>query len=235
MNVAIIPARGGSKRLPGKNIRSFWGKPIIQYSIDAAIKSGLFNRVIVSTDSKQIADVAIQCGAEVPFLRPSDISDDFTPLADVVHHTLAWLLKKQESYEYACCIMATAPFIQVKYLKRGCDIIRGKSVSSAFTVTSFSFPIFRAFKITEEGFLRMVWPEHEFMRSNDLPETFHDAGQFYWLDVKNFLTEKKIYTSDAVPIFVPRFMVQDIDTEEDWEVAEKMYQNIITKGKGEHA
>ena len=228
-NIAIIPARGGSKRLPGKNIRSFLGKPIIQYSIDAAIKSNLFDRVIVSTDSEDIAKIAIECGAEVPFMRPTGISDDFTPLADVVHHALTWLLEKQESYSYACCILATAPFVRMEDLKKGLHIIKERKAASAFTVTTFPFPIFRALKLTREERLEMFWPEHELARSNDLPEAYHDAGQFYWFDVKNFLKQKQLYTPDAVPIIIPRFLVQDIDSQEDWDTAEKMYQIVSSK------
>lgn len=226
MNIAIIPARGGSKRLPKKNIRPFLGKPVIQYSIDAAIKSGLFSRVIVSTDSEDIAKIAIECGVEVPFMRPDSISDDFTPLADVVHHALTQLQSRGISYEYVCCILATAPFIRIEDLKKGLDIITSRKASSAFTVTTYPFPIFRALKITEEERLKMFWPEHKLSRSNDLPKAYHDAGQFYWLDTAKLLETKKIYTSDAAPVVVPRFMVQDIDTEEDWEMAEHLYRAI---------
>ncbi len=226
MNIAIIPARGGSKRIPEKNIRPFFGKPIIQYSITAAVESGLFNRVIVSTDSNKIADVAVQCGAEVPFIRPDEISDDFTPVGDVVHHALTQLQLENESYEYACCILATAPFVRMEDLNKGLHIIRERKATSAFTVTTYPFPIFRALKITEKKRLEMFWPEHKLTRSNDLPEAYHDAGQFYWLDAGKFLKSREIYSSDAIPVVIPRFMVQDIDTEEDWDAAEKIYKTI---------
>lgn len=226
MNIAVIPAREGSKRIPGKNIRPFFGRPIIYYSIKAAIDSNLFDRVIVSTDSDKITDIAVQSGAEAPFVRPSDISDDFTPLTDVVHHALTQLQSEEKSYKYICCILATAPFVRIEDLKRGLDIIKEKNAASAFTVTTYPFPVFRALKITEEERLEMLWPEHKLSRSNDLPEAYHDAGQFYWLDAGKFLKSREIYSTDAVPIIVPRFMVQDIDTEEDWDTAEKIYKII---------
>ncbi|MCP4264236.1 MAG: pseudaminic acid cytidylyltransferase [Candidatus Brocadiaceae bacterium] len=232
MNIAIIPARGGSKRIPGKNMRPFFGKPIIQYSITAAIESGLFSRVIVSTDSQVIADLATRFGAEVPFIRDADISDDFTPVADVVHHALVSLHEKHEPCEYACCILATAPFVRTENLRKGLNTIKAEKVASVFAVTTYPFPIFRALKITEEKRLEMFWPEHKFTRSNDLPEAYHDAGQFYWLDVRKFIKNKEIYTSDAVPVIIPRFLVQDIDTEEDWETAETIYQAVTGKGGG---
>ena len=227
--IAIIPARGGSKRIPDKNIRPFLGKPVIQYSIDAAIKSGLFSKVIVSTDSEDIAKIAIECGAEVPFIRPHDLSDDVTPVRDVVHHALKYFQQENISYEYACCILATAPFIRVEDLKKGLHIIKEKKATSVFTVTTYAFPIFRALKISKNNQLEMFWPEHKLTRSNDLPEAYHDAGQFYWLDTTKFLKTSEIFTSDAVPVILPRFMVQDIDTEEDWEAAEHLYRAIRRK------
>lgn len=228
-SIAIIPARGGSKRLPGKNIKPFHGKPIIQYSIEAALSSGLFTKVIVTTDSDEIAKVARAAGAEVPFVRPENLADDFTPLAGVVHHALEYFVNAGENFDYACCLLATAPFIQAKYLKEGFEKIRETNASSVFPVTSFEFPIFRALKIGDEGTLSMFWPEHEMTRSNDLPHAYHDAGQFYWLDAKKFLRDKRIYCPDSRPVVLPRHLVQDVDTPEDWVVAEHLYEAMLSR------
>ncbi len=224
MNIAIIPARGGSKRIPDKNIKFFSGKPIITYSIETAKISGLFDKIIVSTDSQEIASIAKQNGAQVPFIRPKKLSDDFTPTAPVLLHALKWQKENGVSPDYLCCIYATAPFVQPDYIKKGLGLIMRKNVSSVFSVTTFPFSIFRAMTINKAGCLNMFWPEHELTRSNDLPEAYHDAGQFYWLDSKKFLNKKKLYTEDALPVIVPRCLVQDIDTPEDWETAEAMYE-----------
>ena len=230
MNVAIIPARGGSKRILNKNIKHFAGKPIIAYSIEAAKKSGLFDKIFVSTDSEKIALTAKEYGAEVPFMRPKEFSDDFAPTAMVLLHALKWLEGQGTPAEFACCIYATAPFVKAEYLKKGFRLIMRESVSAVFSVTSFPFSIFRALNINEAGYLEMFWPEHEFTRSNDLPEAYHDAGQFYWLDSKKFFKKKKVYTNDALPVIIPRFLVQDIDTIEDWETAEVKYG--VCKARG---
>ena len=226
-NIAIIPARGGSKRLPGKNSKSFFGKPIIQYSIEAAKQTGLFEKIIVSTDSDEIKEVALKSGAEVPFLRPPHLADDFTPLADVIHHALTWLLEERnESYDAACCLLATAPFIQKKYILEGFEILKSEKVSAVVPVTSFAYPIFRSLKISEQGHLKMFWPEYELTRSNDLPEALHDVGQFYWLDVLPFMKNKRLVPPDSLPVHIPRYLVQDIDTEEDWKVAEVIFRSL---------
>jgi pseudaminic acid cytidylyltransferase len=224
--VAIIPARGGSRRIPGKNIKRFAGKPIIAYSISAAKKSGLFRRIIVSTDSEQIASVAREYGSEVPFRRPAELSDDFTETSAVILHSLSWLKENDAQPDYFCCIYATAPFIQVNCIKEGFSRLRQEDAVSAFSVTSFAYPILRALKTDNSGCLKMFWPEHETTRSNDLPEAYHDAGQFYWAHTKRFLEEKTFFSSKAIPIMLPRQLVQDIDTPEDWEVAEHMYKAL---------
>ncbi|MGD9239786.1 MAG: pseudaminic acid cytidylyltransferase [Desulfobacterales bacterium] len=230
MNVAIIPARGGSKRIPDKNIKPFLGKPIIAYSIETAKISGLFDRIIVSTDSQTIAHTAKEYGAEVPFMRPKNLSDDFTPTAPVLLHALKWMSENEVRSNYVCCIYATAPFIQPDYIKKGLGLIMSKRVSSVFSVSTFPFSIFRALNISDAGYLKMFWSEHELTRSNDLPEAYYDAGQFYWLDSKKFLKTKKIYTGDALPVILPRCLVQDIDTPEDWETAELMYEVARKRG-----
>jgi len=223
MRVAVIPARGGSKRIPMKNLRPFAGRPIIAYSVTAAIESGVFDRVVVSTDSEAVAATAEELGAEAPFLRPAELADDHTPTAPVIAHALQWLAGHGCQAEHACCIYATAPFLRPGDLRRGLEILTEHRVSSVVAVTTFAFPIFRAFTIADDGRLEMLWPEHELTRSNDLPEAFHDAGQFYWLEVESFLREPRLYRPDSLPVVLPRFLVQDIDTPEDWETAERMY------------
>lgn len=224
MIVAIIPARGGSKRIPKKNIRSFAGKPIISYSIKAARETGLFDQIIVSTDSVEIARIARKYGASVPFMRPSELADDFIGTDSVILHALNWLFDNGYIVDYLCCIYATAPFLSGIYLKMGYEELRQKNASSAFSVTTFQYPIFRALKINSRGRLEMFWPEYFSSRSQDLPLSLHDAGQFYWADVKKFMKEKKLLSKDAIPIILPNYLVQDIDTLEDWEKAELMYE-----------
>ncbi|MBN2564011.1 MAG: pseudaminic acid cytidylyltransferase [Phycisphaerae bacterium] len=224
--VAVIPARGGSKRIPNKNIRPFAGKPIITYSIEAATQSGLFDRIVVSTDSDEIARVAEQHGAEAPFRRPANLCDDHTPTAPVIEHAIEWLREHGGAPDYVCCIYATAPFVRSEFLREGFETLRRNGASSVFSVTSFPFPIFRALRKDENGRLSMFWPEHELTRSQDLPAAYHDAGQFYWVHVPRFLETKKLYAADAMSVLLPRYLVQDIDTPEDWETAEILFQVI---------
>jgi len=220
--IAIIPARSGSKRIPNKNIKSFVGQPIISYSIKAAQAADLFDRIIVSTDSEKIAEVAKIYGAEVPFVRPAELADDFTGTIPVLLHALNWLSEHGFATDYFCCIYATAPFIQPEHIIEGFNLLKKRNAATAFSVTTFPYPIFRALKIGEDGCIEMFWPEHENSRSNDLPEAYHDAGHFYWGNTKRFLREKKLFSSDSVPVILPRYLVQDIDTPEDWETGEKM-------------
>jgi pseudaminic acid cytidylyltransferase len=230
MNIAIIPARGGSKRIPGKNIKNFAGKPIISYSIEAAIKSEIFDRVIVSTDCKRIAEISRKEGADVPFMRPKELSDDMTPTAPVVEHAIRWFQEQGDDVKYACCIYPTAPFVRSEDLITGYEFLVKSKSTGVFSVTEFDFTIFRALKISKYGCLEMIWPEHELTRSQDLPKSYHDAGQFYWVDSLKFLEEKKLYAKDSRPVILPRILVQDIDTAEDWEVAEIMYETCKKKG-----
>ena len=232
MIIAIIPARGGSKRIPNKNIKSFAGQPIISYSIKVAQDTDLFDRIIVSTDSEKIAELAKTCGAEVPFIRPAELADDFAGTIPVLIHALNWLNEHESTADYFCCIYATAPFVQSEYIIKGLNLLKERNATTAFSVTTFAYPIFRALKIDDNGRLKMIWPEHENSRSNDLPEAYHDAGQFYWGNTEKFMKGKTFFSSDAVPIVIPRFLVQDIDTPEDWETAEKMYSVLqIDKSK----
>lgn len=221
--VSIIPARGGSRRIPDKNSRLFAGQPIIAYSISAARAAGVFDRIIVSTDSDEIASVAEQHGAEVPFRRPVDLADDHTGTDAVIVHALRWLADRGAPVRYACCLYATAPFVRPADISRGLDLLRERGATSAFSVTTYPYTIFRSLKLNNDGRIEMLWPENFATRSQDLPEAFHDAGQFYWCDVEKYLREQRMYSSDAVPVFIPRHLVQDIDTPEDWEVAERMF------------
>jgi len=221
--VAIIPARGGSKRIPNKNIKSFAGQPIISYSIKAAQETNLFDRIIVSTDSEEIAEVAESYGAEAPFIRPAELADDFAGTIPVLIHALNWFNEHDSATDYFCCIYATAPLIRPEFIRRGFGLLQKKEATAAFSATTFAYPIFRALKIGDNNRVEMFWPEHENSRSNDFPETYHDAGQFYWGNTEKFVREKRLFSSDAIPIILPRYLVQDIDTPEDWEIAEKMY------------
>ena len=224
MNVAIIPARSGSKRIPGKNIKSFAGKPIISYSIAAAKNTGLFGRIIVSTDCKRIAEVAKYAGAEVPFIRPPELSDDNTTTAPVLKHAINWLEANGERIDYFCCIYPTAPLIRWEDIKKAFNVLCEKKASEVFSVTTFDFCIFRGLKISEEGHLEMFWPENELVRSQDLPQAYHDAGQFYWFNKEAFNKNKRVWLPEALPYLIPRYLVQDIDTPADWEDVEVMYE-----------
>jgi pseudaminic acid cytidylyltransferase len=228
--VAIIPARGGSTRIPGKNIKMFKGKPMIARAIEAARNSGLFDRVLISTDSDEIAEIAVRYGAEYGFRRPDELSDNMTATAPVLLHALQWLRDNGAAPRYACCIYATTPLIQVSDLLAGYKLISERSCGSSFPVTSFGFPIFRALKMEADGRVTMFWPEHRLTRSQDLPEAYHDAGMFYWVNVERFMADPRLYYDDSLPIIVPRWRVQDIDTPEDWERAELTYAVLVEQG-----
>ncbi len=220
MNIAIIPARGGSKRIPRKNIKNFLNKPIISYSIMATIKSNCFDKVVVSTDDLEIKQIAEKYGAEVPFLRSEENSSDTAGTVEVVLEVLGNL---KEKYEYCCCIYPTAPFIRVDLLKEGYNTIKSSNVDSVFTVGKYSYPIQRALKINN-NYLEMMQPENYEKRSQDLCATYHDAGQFYWLNIESFLKYKKIFMPKSIPITLSSLEMQDIDTEEDWKLAELKYK-----------
>ncbi len=222
MKVAIIPARGGSKRIPRKNIKEFHGKPMIAYSIEAAIASGCFDKVIVSTDDEEIAVVAEAYGANVPFIRPADISDDYATTMDVMAHAIHWCQDEGWYIEAACCLYATAPFVLPKDLQQGYVLLQEEGVQFAFSATSFPFPIQRAIKLDLEGAVSMFSPENELVRSQDLEEAYHDAGQFYWGKTKAFLEKYSIFSPHSRAVILPRNRVQDIDTYEDWELAESL-------------
>jgi pseudaminic acid cytidylyltransferase len=224
MKMAIIPARGGSKRIPRKNIKDFCGKPMIAWSIEAAKASGLFDHIIVSTDDAEIAEVARAWGAEVPFMRPADLSDDYVGTGAVVKHAVEWSLKHIGESEFACTIYATAPFIKPADLVKGMELLLQTGRQIAFTVASFPFPIQRAIKITESGSVAMFQPEYLMTRSQDLEPAYHDAGQFYWARTDAVLNELPAFSDAAIPLILPRYQVQDIDTKEDWQRAELMFE-----------
>ncbi len=224
MNIAIIPARGGSKRIPRKNIKDFHGKPLIAYSIEAAKRSGCFEKIIVSTDDKEIADIAIQYGAEVPFLRPDVISDDYATTIDVINHAIRTCQNQGMHFDKVCCIYATAPFLLPEYIQQGLAALQNKEVNYSFSATSFPFPIQRAIKLNSNNQVTMFQPEHLNTRSQDLEEAYHDAGQFYWGKTSAFLAFSPFFASHSVAVVLPRKRVQDIDTLEDWDNAETLYR-----------
>lgn len=224
MNIAVIPARGGSKRVPRKNVRSFCGKPMIGWSIEAAQASGIFEHILVSTDDEEIAAVAKAHGAEVPFMRPVELSGDHTGTMPVVAHAMDSCFAQGWSVDAVCCIYATAPFLKARDLQLGLQILVDHAADVAFSVTSYAFPIQRALRITEQGRVAMFQPEHFNTRSQDLEEAWHDAGQFYWGVPAAWRAEQSLFARNAVPVKLPRSRVQDIDTPDDWLRAEWIFK-----------
>ncbi|AUN93902.1 pseudaminic acid cytidylyltransferase [Pseudazoarcus pumilus] len=224
MRLAIIPARGGSKRIPRKNIKVFCGKPMIAWSIEAARDSGCFDRIVVSTDNDEIASVARHWGAETPFMRPAELSDDHATTMPVIAHAIRWANAHLASVDFACCIYATAPFVQPDDLRNGLTKLENSNFDYVFSVTSYAFPIQRAIRINANGRISMFHPEHMNTRSQDLEEAYHDAGQFYWGRAAAWLEGKAVFSEHAQPVILPRSRVQDIDTHEDWERAEALFR-----------
>ncbi|MBD1134438.1 pseudaminic acid cytidylyltransferase [Pelagibacterales bacterium SAG-MED48] len=223
-NIAIIPARGGSKRIPKKNIKDFLGKPIIAYSIEMAISCKLFNKVIVSTDDQEIKDVAIKYGAEIPFIRPKEIADDFTGTHEVIGHAVKWMEDNDEKMDYVCCVYPTAPLIEKDDLKKGFELIKTGKWDSVMAATNFSYPIFRSFENLPDGGLKMIFPEHYNSRSQDLPEIYHDAGLFCWAKPETWKKKPEKYCKKNSIIKIPNHRIQDIDTLDDWKRAEIIYK-----------
>jgi pseudaminic acid cytidylyltransferase len=227
LTICVIPARGGSKRMPRKNIRSFRGKPVIAWSIAAAQSAGCFDRILVSTDDKEIAAVATRYGAEVPFLRPAHLADDQATTQIVIMHAVQWCEQQGLTVAAVCCLYATAPLVQSGDLaKAGRLLEHAPPQSFVFSATSFPFPIQRAIRIDSSGRSSMFQPEHFNTRSQDLEESYHDAGQFYWARPTAWANSDNIF-NDGRPLLLPRWRVQDIDTEEDWIRAELMHQLVI--------
>lgn len=232
-SIAIITARGGSKRIPRKNIKNFLGKPIIAYSITAALEAGCFDEVMVSTDDRKIAEVAREWGAQVPFLRSIEASNDFATTSDVLVEVINEYRRLDKPFDHACCIYPTAPFVTAERLRHAYELLKQTGADTVLPVVRFSFPIQRALTI-EDNRLKVLWPEHLDTRSQDLTPSYHDSGQFYFFQVARFLETRDLFGSNTVPIELPESEVQDIDTEEDWEIAEMKY-SMIHLPKQEHA
>lgn len=230
--VAIIPARGGSQRIPGKNLRLFNGVPMIVWSIRAALASGVFEQVVVSTDDPQIAEVALAHGAQVPFMRPAELADAYTGTAPVIKHAVQALAETGQGFDFVCCIYATAPLLQVRYLRQGLELLKHDADKSyAFSVCDYGFPVQRALLLNGDGAVEPMYPEHRQTRSQDLPVAYQDAGQFYWGRRQAWLREDVIFSPLSVPVILPRYLVQDIDTEQDWRRAEYLYTALKAAGE----
>lgn len=227
---AIITARGGSKRVPGKNIRDFCGKPIIAYSIEAALKSGLFEEVMVSTDSEEIAAIGRNSGASVPFMRSEKTSDDYADTTDVLNEVIEMYGKRGITFNEFCCIYPTAPFITPEKLRESYQLLQDEDVYNVIPMTSFSFPPQRGMRLKDNGFIEPVDPVGINARSQDLPVVYHDCGQFYWMKTEKYLENDNILDNHTKPYFVPESEVQDIDNESDWKLAEIKYRYM--KGIG---
>lgn len=221
--IAIITARGGSKRIPRKNVKLFLGKPIIEYSIHAALISGVFDEVMVSTDDEEIAKIAKRAGAVVPFYRSAATSNDYATTADVLLEVLKEYEKRGKHFTKVCCIYPTAPFLTGDVLKEAMGMIKEESIDSIIPVVKFSFPPQRAV-ILKEDCLVPKWPEHMEKRSQDLEPFYHDCGQFYCLNTASFLEQRELFMKRTKPFFIPEIQVQDIDTNEDWQIAELKYK-----------
>jgi pseudaminic acid cytidylyltransferase len=229
MKLGIIPARGGSKRIPKKNIKDFLGKPIIAYSIETALSSDLFDEIMVSTDDEEIAEVSLSFGAKVPFLRSAKNSNDFATTSDVIREVIFEYQKKKIEFDFVCCIYATAPLIMNIDLCEGFKIIENNKWDFVFSATKFEFPIYRSLKLDKNNSIEMNYPEHLNTRSQDLPIMYHDAGQFYWGKSEAWQLSKKIFSGQSTIIELPTWRVQDIDTLEDWEITEYKFQYMNSK------
>lgn len=227
--IAIITARGGSKRIPGKNIKEFCGKPILAYSIQAALDADIFDEVMVSTDSKEIADIARQYGAKIPFMRSEKTSDDYATTADVLLEVLEQYEKQDRTFEYMACIYPTAPFVNGEKLRQAYSIIERENAVMAMPVVAFSYPPQRGY-VKNGHLIEMKWKENFNVRSQDLETMYHDAGQFYMYQVEKYRELKGQITENIVPVFVDEMEVQDIDNETDWRLAELKYK-LLQEGK----
>ncbi len=230
MNIAIITARGGSKRIPHKNRKEFCGKPIIEYSIEAAKQAGIFDTVMVSTDDNKIAEIAKNAEAEVPFMRSAETSSDYATTADVLMEVLEKYKERGIRYENACCIYPTAPFVTGNKLRQAMDMLVNEKKDSVIPVVPFSFPPLRGMVIND-GKLEYKWQEYAMKRSQDLEEIYHDCGQFYAFRVESFEKEKKLVTDNTAGMIISELEVQDIDNETDWELAEMKYRLLKEKGR----
>ncbi|MCF0163914.1 MAG: pseudaminic acid cytidylyltransferase [Bacteroidales bacterium] len=219
-SICIIPARGGSKRIPRKNVKEFLGKPIMAYSIEAAIQSGMFDEIMVSTDDNEIAEIALQYGAKVPFMRSAETANDFATTADVLNEVLSCYKKRGVEFDQMCCFYATAPLVQPQSIVEAFKLLKDKQFQMVYPVVEFSYPIWRCLDVAEDGSMKRHWPEFENARSQDLPKTYHDSGTFYCYDINRWRSgEGKVGS-----IIVPETTVQDIDNDTDWQIAEMKYR-----------
>ncbi len=227
-NIAIIPARGGSKRILRKNIRPFLGKPIIAYVIEAARQSGLFDVVMVSTEDAEIADIARQCGADVPFFRTAENASDFATTAQVLAEVLAQFIQQGQSFEYACCLYPTAPFVRANLLSEAYKTLTTNHFDTVYPIQRFGFPVQRAVRLLNK---RVGWlqPEYALTRSQDLEPAYHDAGQFYFFNVATFRQTHRLITDNTGGLVISEMQAHDIDTEVDWQLAELKYQLNVTR------
>ncbi|MBD5376078.1 MAG: pseudaminic acid cytidylyltransferase [Bacteroides sp.] len=223
-SICIIPARGGSKRIPRKNVKNFLGKPIISYSIETALKSDIFDEVMVSTDDDEIAEVARLYGAAVPFMRSAHTASDFATTADVINEVLDSYAANGKEFDTVCCLYATAPFVTPVRLQEAADIIAAGEFDSAFTCVEFSYPVLRSLVVNSEGRISMKWPEFKNSRSQDLERFYHDAGQFYFATTSVFRRQNAFCGDNTAPIILPELIVQDLDTMTDWKIAEIKYR-----------
>jgi N-acylneuraminate cytidylyltransferase len=228
MKVAFIPARGGSKRIPRKNVRPFCGRPMIAWPIEVATQSGLFDHVAVSTDDEEIADIARQWGAEVPFMRPAKLADDRAGTTEVIQHATQWAVEQGLPLTAVCCIYATAPFVRAQDLERGLRMLESGPWAYAFAATEFAASVFRSFRQLPDGGVEMFFPEHFGSRSQDLPAALHDAGQFYWGRPQAWIEGRRLFDRHSTLVVIPRWRVQDIDDEDDWRRAEMLAPSILS-------
>lgn len=225
MNIAVIPARGGSKRIPGKNIRNFSGRPMIAWAIETAKNSKLFDHIIVSTDDKKIAGIAIEWGAEVPFIRPAELADDFAPTVPVIAHAAQACINYGWEVDYICCIYPCVPLLQVTDLVAAFDLLKTRDVDFTYPVTEYAHPIQRAMRRLANGQMQFINPQNASVRTQDLEKTYHDAGQFYWGKTSAWLEHKEKQT-DGLGIPIPHWKVVDIDTVDDWRRAEILFESL---------
>jgi pseudaminic acid cytidylyltransferase len=231
MNLCVIPARGGSKRIPRKNVKDFLGKPMIARSIEIALKAGCFDDVIVSTDDAEIAEIAVKLGAKVPFIRPGTLSTDYTPTIPVIKHAVQWFDDNVCSPDYVCCLYATAPFVRVEDILFGLKLLLNEQADYAISLVEYSFPIQRAVRLGADNIVKMLDSNFIVTRSQDLEKTYHDAGQFYWGTRKAWINEIPIFDSHAYSVLIPSHRAQDIDTLEDWARAEILYKVLHDEKK----
>ncbi len=223
-SICIIPARGGSKRIPRKNIKLFLGKPILQYSIEAALNSNLFDVVMVSTDCQDIANIAVELGASVPFLRSTENADDFSTTYDVINEVISRYKEIGQTFKYTCCLYPTAPFVTAQKLKKAFEQLHAENIEAVLSVVEYSYPIQRSLSLDNEGGIKMNWEENLTKRSQDLASNYHDVGQFYVYDTQKYLEKKSVFKMKCKPVILSELEVQDIDSLTDWKLAEIKYE-----------